>query len=87
MAAAFAARFKTRTRDEWAVHFVGTDACVTPVLTFAEAPLHPHNVSRASYMEVGGLTQAAPAPRFADAVTAASAAETMSPDEAIARWS
>lgn len=87
MAATFAARFKTRTRDEWAEHFAGTDACVTPVLTFAEAPLHPHNVSRASYMEVGGLTQAAPAPRFADAVTVASAAETVSPDEAIARWS
>jgi alpha-methylacyl-CoA racemase len=60
----FEALFRTRTRDEWAATFDGTDACVTPVLTFAEAPAHPHLAARASLVELGGVVQAAPAPRF-----------------------
>ncbi|WP_404429736.1 CoA transferase [Microbacterium lacus] len=56
--------FATRTRDEWAVIFDGTDACVTPVLTFAEASAHPHLSHRETLVEVDGVTQAAPAPRF-----------------------
>jgi len=56
--------FKTRTRDEWAEHFGSMDACVTPVLTFGEAPLHPHLQARGTYVEVDGIMQAAPAPRF-----------------------
>jgi alpha-methylacyl-CoA racemase len=56
--------FAARTRDEWAVIFAGSDACVTPVLDLDEAPDHPHNVARATYVGVGGATQPAPAPRF-----------------------
>ena len=59
-----AERFATRTRDEWASHFEGTDACVAPVLSMAEAPDHPHNVARETFVDVAGVTQPAPAPRF-----------------------
>jgi alpha-methylacyl-CoA racemase len=64
LAEAFAARFATRTRDEWAAHFEGVDACVTPVLTFDEAPEHPHIAARGSLYRVEGSVAAAPAPRF-----------------------
>src|SRR5581483_11743783 len=60
----FASIFATRTRDAWVEHFAGVDACVTPVLAMSEAPLHPHNVARAAFVEEGGVTQPAPAPRF-----------------------
>ncbi|MET0987632.1 MAG: CaiB/BaiF CoA-transferase family protein [Steroidobacteraceae bacterium] len=56
--------FKTRTRDEWNALFEGTDACYAPVLSFDEAAQHPHNVARRTYVEVGGVMQNAPAPRF-----------------------
>jgi alpha-methylacyl-CoA racemase len=62
--AAIAAAVRTRTRDEWAEIFAGTDACVAPVLSLAEAERHPHNLARGSHIEVGGVTQPAPAPRF-----------------------
>jgi alpha-methylacyl-CoA racemase len=44
--------------------FAGSDACVAPVLTYEEAPSHPHNVARGTYVDRGGITQPAPAPRF-----------------------
>jgi alpha-methylacyl-CoA racemase len=56
--------FRTRTRDAWMELFDGTDACVAPVLSMQEAPEHPHNQARATFVEVGGVTQPAPAPRF-----------------------
>jgi alpha-methylacyl-CoA racemase len=56
--------FRTRTRDEWDEVFAPLDACVAPVLTLQEAPQHPHNVARASYVQVGNATVAGPAPRF-----------------------
>ena len=56
--------FRTRTRDEWTRLFEGSDACVAPVLTMGEAPAHPHNVAREIFVEQGGITQPAPAPRF-----------------------
>lgn len=56
--------FRTRTRDEWAETFAGTDARVTPVLTPWEAPDHPANADRGTFVEVGGIVQPAPAPRF-----------------------
>ncbi len=62
--ARLAAAFVTRTRDEWARAFAGSDACVAPVLTFAEAPAHPHAHARGAYVNVGGVPQPAPAPRF-----------------------
>ena len=60
----FATVIQTRTRDEWSAAFDGSDACVAPVLTFAEALAHPHNVARRGHVSVGGIEQPAPAPRF-----------------------
>ncbi|MCX5402088.1 CaiB/BaiF CoA-transferase family protein [Streptomyces sp. NBC_00102] len=62
--AAFTARFKTATREEWTAVFEGTDACVAPVLTLREAAGHPHLAGRGTYTEAYGITQPAPAPRF-----------------------
>ncbi|WP_030243510.1 CaiB/BaiF CoA transferase family protein [Streptomyces sp. NRRL S-455] len=59
-----AARFKTRTRDEWTAVFEGSDACVAPVLSLREAPHHPHLAARGTFTDHGGITQPAPAPRF-----------------------
>ncbi|AKJ09417.1 carnitine dehydratase [Streptomyces incarnatus] len=59
-----AARFKSRTRDEWTALFEGTDACVAPVLSLREAPHHPHLAARGTFTDHAGLTQPAPAPRF-----------------------
>jgi alpha-methylacyl-CoA racemase len=59
-----AARFKERTRDEWAEAFAGTDACVAPVLTWTEAAEHPHIKQRGTLVERDGVLQPAPAPRF-----------------------
>jgi alpha-methylacyl-CoA racemase len=59
-----AAMIKTKTRDEWCNILEGTDVCFAPVLDLAEAPQHPHNVARATFVEVDGVTQPAPAPRF-----------------------
>ena len=78
--------FATRDRDDWAAHFEDTDACVTPVLTLAEAARHPHNAARGTFVEQG-VVQAAPAPRFdgtpAEPVEQGAA---MSLDEARSRW-
>ena len=59
-----AAVFLGRTRDEWCAMLEGSDACVAPVLDMNEAPHHPHNRSRNTFIEVDGITQPAPAPRF-----------------------
>lgn len=56
--------FLTRTRERWAAHFDGSDACVAPVLSPEEASRHPHNVARETYFERDGFLQPAPAPRF-----------------------
>jgi alpha-methylacyl-CoA racemase len=56
--------FKTRSRDEWCSVLEGTDACFAPVLTMDEAPHHPHNIARGSFVEVDGVVQPGPAPRF-----------------------
>ncbi|MFM9592100.1 CaiB/BaiF CoA transferase family protein [Streptomyces scabiei] len=62
--ATVAARFATRTRDEWTAVFEGSDACVAPVLSLGEAPHHPHLAARGTFTDFGGITQPAPAPRF-----------------------
>jgi alpha-methylacyl-CoA racemase len=59
-----AERIATRTRDEWAAVFEGTDACLTPVLTLREAPAHPHLAARGTFVDRDGLVQPGPAPRF-----------------------
>jgi alpha-methylacyl-CoA racemase len=66
MRTAFAEVFATRTRDEWADHFEGTDACVAPVLGLGEAPHHPHMRARGIFTEVSGVLQPRVAPRFSD---------------------
>lgn len=63
--------FRTRTRDEWCALLEGTDTCFAPVLSMAEAPAHPHHVARGSFVEVDGVVQPAPAPRFARTPAAA----------------
>jgi alpha-methylacyl-CoA racemase len=60
----FVAIFQTKTRDEWTEIFDGSDACVTPVLSFTEAGQHPHNAARQTIVEAFGVVQPAPAPRF-----------------------
>lgn len=84
-----AAVFKTKTRDEWCGIMEGTDVCFAPVLTIDEAMEHPHNVARKTFVEVEGVKQASPAPRFSRTV-----AEIQSPpavpgehtDVALADW-
>ncbi len=56
--------FAGRTRDEWCELMEGTDICFAPVLTMSEAARHPHNVERGTFIDVAGITQPAPAPRF-----------------------
>jgi alpha-methylacyl-CoA racemase len=60
----FAALFKSKTRTEWTELLEGTDACFAPVLDVHEAQAHPHNVARGAFVELNGLAQPAPAPRF-----------------------
>jgi len=64
MRARLAAAFKTRTRDEWAGLFDGSDACLAPVLGLGEVASHPHVTARQGFTEVGGVSQPSPAPRF-----------------------
>ena len=61
---ALARVFRSRTRREWCELLEGTDACVAPVLDYEHAPHHPHNEARKTYVDVGGVVQPAPAPRF-----------------------
>ncbi len=56
--------FMTKTRDEWCALMEHTDVCFAPVLTMSEAEKHPHNIARGSFIEVAGVTQPRPAPRF-----------------------
>ncbi len=59
-----AAVFRTRTRDEWCNRLETSETCFAPVLDMAEAAAHPHNVARGTFIEVDGMVQPAPAPRF-----------------------
>ncbi len=60
----FETAFLSKTRDEWCAIFAGSDACVAPVLGFSEAPSHPQHQARGSFVEIAGVVQPAPAPRF-----------------------
>ena len=66
--ATFKHAFRTRTRDEWAGVFDGTDACVTPVLTFAEAAADSHMTARGAVSVIDNVMQASVAPRFSRTV-------------------
>jgi alpha-methylacyl-CoA racemase len=83
-----AALFRTRTRDQWCRLLEGTDACVAPVLSLAEAPAHPHNQVRNTFVEVGGVVQPAPAPRFSRTPCARPEPPVgpHSPEQTLAAW-
>ena len=84
--ARLAAVFATRDRDDWARHFADRDACVTPVLTMAEAPAHPHNAARGTFVEQG-LVQPATAPRFdGERPAVTPQPPSLSLEDALARW-
>jgi alpha-methylacyl-CoA racemase len=89
MRALFAKTFRSKTRDEWCAVFDGSDACFAPVLSWSEAREHPHNAARAAYVEVAGVPQPAPAPRFSRSIPPVPA---VPPErgggggEALARW-
>lgn len=88
--AAISKALSTRTRDAWAASAAGTDACLTPVLTFAEALDDAHARERGAFAESGGIPLAAPAPRFSRTPASAPGRPDAAPlpaDEAIARWS
>jgi len=56
--------FASKTRDEWCAVMEHTDVCFAPVLTLSEAAVHPHNVARQTFVDVAGITQPGPSPRF-----------------------
>lgn len=86
-ATTLAAVFKEKTRDEWAALLSDTDACVTPVLTYDEAPAHPQLRARDVYVELDGVVQPAPAPRFSRTPGAVRpGAPPGSGQEALRRW-
>jgi len=60
-----------RGRDEWIAHFAGKDACVAPVLTLDEGPDHPHNRARGTFIELAGVVQPGPVPRYSASGTGA----------------
>ncbi|MDB5816474.1 MAG: Alpha-methylacyl-CoA racemase [Rhizobacter sp.] len=79
--------FRTKKRDEWCQLLEGTDACFAPVLDWDEAPQHPHNMARETFVTVDGVVQPAPAPRFSR--TPASPPSRQAPasrDEVLRRW-
>ncbi|XAS74136.1 CaiB/BaiF CoA-transferase family protein [Micrococcaceae bacterium Sec5.1] len=88
--AVFTKLFRQRTREDWTEIFESTDACVSPVLDFDEAAQHRHIVSRAVRIEVEGLSQAAPAPRFGRTPAGAPSApprQASVVDEILTDWS
>ncbi|HUB84926.1 MAG TPA: CaiB/BaiF CoA-transferase family protein, partial [Rhizomicrobium sp.] len=81
-----AAVIKTKTRDEWDAIMLGSDVCYAPVLSLSEAPKHPHNVARKTFVEVGGVTQPAPAPRFSRTVPEVKPVTPIDNEGALAGW-
>jgi alpha-methylacyl-CoA racemase len=79
-----AARFRERTRDEWEADLVTPQSCAAPVLGLAEAPHHPQNVARQSFLELDGVVQPAPAPRFSRTVPPTPGAPALPGDHTLA---
>jgi alpha-methylacyl-CoA racemase len=77
--AAIAAAFRSRTRAEWTKAFAGSDACVTPVLSYGEALADDHLTARGTLVEVDGIPQPAPAPRFSRTPAVPPAAPPVAP--------
>ncbi|MEM7677956.1 MAG: CoA transferase, partial [Myxococcota bacterium] len=88
--AKFAELFKTKSRDHWCALLEGTDACVAPVLSMTEAPEHPHNQARNTFVTAFGERQPGPAPRFEGTPAALSRPPNPAPEPAqtiIDEWS
>ncbi|APE45884.1 MULTISPECIES: CaiB/BaiF CoA transferase family protein [Rhodobacterales] len=82
--------FASKTRDEWCAILEGTDACFAPVLSMSEAPDHPQNKARCTFVDVDGVIQPAPAPRFSRTPAApptAAGAREMTVTEILSYWS
>ena len=77
-----AAIFRTRTRAEWCALLEGTDSCFAPVLSMPEAIAHPHNAARGTFVDVDGVMQSGPAPRFSRTVPAKPTAPRLPDTEA-----
>ncbi|MEN8721623.1 MAG: CaiB/BaiF CoA-transferase family protein [Alphaproteobacteria bacterium] len=80
---------KTKTRDEWTEIMEGTDVCFAPILSWDEAPDHPHNKERGTFVEIDGVMQPAPAPRFSRTAPEISRAPTVAGadnDEVLSDW-
>ena len=86
MAEDLAAAFVAQPRDHWAALFADTDACVSPVLSLAEAPHHPHNAARGSFVLRNGTAQPAPAPKMDATPSAITEPGETGVAAAIARW-
>jgi len=87
--AQLAAIIKTKTRDQWDEIMLGSDVCYAPVLDLTEAPGHPHNVARGTFVEVEGVPQPGPAPRFSEtpgAIQGPPPAPGQDTDQALADW-
>nr|WP_210339874.1 CaiB/BaiF CoA-transferase family protein [Bosea sp. ASV33] len=85
----FAAAFRTRTRDEWVALAEGKEVCIAPILSLAEAPEDPHLKARGTFVEIDGVVQPAPAPRFsrtAGAIQRPPANPGEHTDEVLADW-
>ncbi len=81
--------FKTRTRDEWCALMEGSDVCFAPVLSMGEAYDHPHNRERGTFVELGGMMQPAPAPRFSrtpSAISRPAPHPGQDTDEGLSAW-
>mgnify|MGYP000262081550 CR=1 FL=1 len=89
MKAALVETFKSKNRDEWVGIFEGSDACVAGILDYQEAIAHPHNKARETYIEINGVQQPAPAPRFSRTVCGAPSApsgEGTDTEEVLEAW-
>lgn len=82
----FAAVFKTRTRDEWCALAVGKEVCLSPVLSLEEAPNHPSNQERGTFLEIDGVPQPAPAPRFSRTAANVRSGPAADPRSVLAAW-
>jgi len=81
-----ALHLKTKSRDEWCRLLEGTDACVAPVLDMDEAPLHAHNRARDTFIEIDGVVQPAPAPRFSRTPAQVQPLQTLQGERALSDW-
>jgi alpha-methylacyl-CoA racemase len=78
--------FKSKSRDEWSALMEGSDVCFAPVLDMDEAPKHGHNVARRAFIEIDGVVQPAPAPRFSRTPPEVQPTPEEEFEEALKRW-